>query len=85
MSSREPHCPFLNRSDARCGAHFSLETLDSAFEQCFGCYASCPTYHELLGERRDRHAEQGLRPGAMSYPPQVIQVRLPAGHHGHAA
>lgn len=81
MSTREPHCPFLNKSDARCGTHFSLETLDSAFDHCFGCYADCQTYRELLGERMERRA------AAVTYPVahQLIQVRLPAGHHGHAA
>ena len=81
MSTREPHCPFLNKSDARCGTHFSLETLDSAFDHCVGSYADCTTYRELLGERLERRA------AAVAYPYAhgVIQVRLPAGHHGHAA
>ena len=80
MSDRQSHCPFLNRSDVRCGTHFSLTTLDSAFEQCFGCYGSCSTYHEMLAERRDRQQQQGHRPGAVSYAiPQYVQVGVPVG------
>jgi hypothetical protein len=85
MSTREPHCPFLNRSDARCGTHFNLETLSSAFDDCFGCYASCATYQELLGERRERREQVGQSFAAYPMPPQVIRVRVPAGHHTQAA
>ena len=82
MTDRQPHCPFLNRSDARCGTHFSLTRLDTAFDQCFGCYASCPTYHEMLAERRTRQQQQGHTPGAVSYAiaqqSTFVQVRVPA-------
>ena len=77
--TREPHCPFLNRADARCGNHFSLTTMADAFDECFGCYAGCPTYHELLSERRERQEQQGHRPTAMSYPanePPLVQLRV---------
>ena len=81
-STTRPHCPFLNRSDVRCSSHFSLTTLGSAFDHCFGGYSGCLTYHELLSERRERQEQQGHRPGAISYAavPQLVQVRL----HGHA-
>ena len=81
MPDREPHCPFLNRSDARCGNHLSLNHLGSAFDHCFGCYAGCATYQEMLAERRARR-EQGHRSGTMSYaiPDEYIPVRLPDGH-----
>ena len=59
MSDHRDHCPFLNRSDARCSAHFSLNHLDDAFEQCFDRYQSCAVYRELLKERRDRRAAAG--------------------------
>ncbi len=80
MSDRESHCPFLNKSDVRCGNHFSLTRLGSAFDHCFGCYAACGTYQELLHERLDRRQQQGHRTGAMSHAiPQFVSVRLPHG------
>ena len=56
MSERVVHCPFLNRADARCANHFSLDRLGHAFEHCFGDYKSCKTYLELLVERRVRQS-----------------------------
>jgi hypothetical protein len=44
----------LNRADSRCANHFSLDKLDRAFDHCFGAYQSCPTYIEMLNERRHR-------------------------------
>jgi hypothetical protein len=55
MSEHESHCPFLNRSDYRCSNHFSLDKLDAAFDHCFGEYQACPTYLEMLDERRSRN------------------------------
>ncbi len=53
------HCPFLNRDDPRCAAHFQVNHLDHAFEHCAGAYASCASYRELLAERiMARTAEQ---------------------------
>ena len=49
-----PHCPFLNRADARCSNYFSLERLGHAFAYCFDEYPQCPVYRELLVERRVR-------------------------------
>jgi hypothetical protein len=92
LSDRESHCPFLNKSDVRCGSHFSLTKLGRAFDHCFGCYAACTTYQEMLIERQDRrqHGPRGvnggmagtLSHGAMSHAaiPQLVTVRLPAGH-----
>lgn len=54
MAEYGHHCPFLNRSDARCSTHFSLERLDRAFDHCFGRYHECSVYLELLTERRVR-------------------------------
>ncbi len=59
MSDRETHCPFLNRADYRCSNHFSLDHLDRAFDHCFGAYQSCPTYQEMLNERRGGQPSQG--------------------------
>jgi hypothetical protein len=58
MSQHESHCPFLNREDSRCANHFSLEKLDRAFDHCFGQYQVCPTYQEMLGERRERQLDE---------------------------
>ena len=81
MPDRESHCPFLNKSDVRCGNHFSLTRLGSAFDHCFGCYAACTTYHELLAERQGRRQQPGHRTGAMSHAiPQYVSVRLPSSH-----
>lgn len=56
MSDRVLHCPFLNRADTRCSNHFSLDRLGHAFQHCFNQYKSCPTYLELLVERRVRRS-----------------------------
>ncbi|HWE02287.1 MAG TPA: hypothetical protein VG326_07720 [Tepidisphaeraceae bacterium] len=58
MSDHGQHCPFLNRSDARCSTNFSLERLDNAYDYCFGQYADCPVYLELLVERRLRRVRE---------------------------
>jgi hypothetical protein len=55
-SAAEHHCPFLNRSDARCSDAFSLESLEHTYQFCFGRYKACPTYLELLVERRLRRS-----------------------------
>lgn len=56
MMERVNHCPFLNRADSRCSNHFSLDRLGHAFDHCFGSYKTCPTYLELLVERRVRRS-----------------------------
>jgi hypothetical protein len=68
MPGSAHHCPFLNRSDERCAAHFSLNGMTEAFEQCFDQYAACAVYRELLLERRVRRAEAAilLRPGQVT-------------------
>lgn len=58
MSDHDHHCPFLNRSDARCSNNFSLERLHNTYDFCFGNYARCSVYLELLVERRLRRARQ---------------------------
>jgi hypothetical protein len=54
MSASVNHCPFLNRTDARCSKHFCLDHLQHAFKFCFDRYKACPVYLELLVERRVR-------------------------------
>jgi hypothetical protein len=56
-SGRGQHCPFLNRTDERCGQHFTLEQMEHAFVHCFDLYTHCPVYQELLIERRVRRGE----------------------------
>ena len=58
MAIHGEHCPFLNRSDDRCGNHFSLSRLQHAFSHCFSDYEVCPVYLEMLAERRARAAAQ---------------------------
>lgn len=62
-SSPGQHCPFLNRSDPRCAGNFSLDRLGHALRHCFGQYAACPTYVELLVERRARRSGEGAFSG----------------------
>ena len=54
------HCPFLNRNDERCTAHFRVNRLQHAFERCFGDYDGCSSYREMLAERRVREHQQQL-------------------------
>ena len=81
MSERVNHCPFLNRSDARCGTHFSLDRLGSAFDQCFGTYSTCGTYQDMLAERRDKRGDAGRPEQTHGRAAVYVQVRI----HGHAA
>ena len=86
MSERVHHCPFLNRSDARCSTHFSLDSLSAAFEHCLGAYAACPSYRELLAERRTRRGEP-VDAAWASHPEGPTAARpdradLPLQHHG---
>jgi hypothetical protein len=52
MPHRGRHCPFLNRDDERCSSNFHVGNLSHTFEHCFDAYTTCPTYLELLLERR---------------------------------
>ena len=58
MSDHGHHCPFLNRSDARCSQNFSLDRLNNTYDYCFGQYAACSVYLELLVERRVRRLRE---------------------------
>jgi hypothetical protein len=94
MSDSGHHCPFLNRADARCARHFSIDDLGYAFQHCFGQYEACGAYRELLGERRVRRArgldtigeDDGAGHGSTygSSGDNVIQVTI-AGRIGHGA
>jgi hypothetical protein len=64
MTDQGRHCPFLNRADARCSKHFSLDHLGHAFDYCFGYYEGCGVYLQLLAERRVRRARGHAYDGA---------------------
>ena len=64
MTEPGHHCPFLNRADARCSRHFSLDDLGHAFDYCFDYYEGCSVYLELLVERRVRRARGHETDGA---------------------
>jgi len=57
MQNCDTHCPFLNREDSRCSEHFQLTDLQHAFHYCFDQYKACPSYLELLVERRVRRIQ----------------------------
>lgn len=57
MPCTDPHCPFLNREDDRCADHFQVTHLQHAFRYCFNNFKACPTYLELLVERRVRQVQ----------------------------
>jgi hypothetical protein len=72
QSPKQAHCPFLNREDTRCSNHFSLDKLDHAFHHCFGAYSACPTYHEMLSERRYRQECERELVGSHNGVPQTV-------------
>lgn len=79
MCAHDHHCPFLNKSDARCSDHFHLSNLEHAFEYCFDRYQACPVYLERLVERRVRRIESKLVA-------EANEVELPArSRHAHAS
>ena len=85
------HCPFLNRTDTRCSDNFHLDRLQHAFKYFFDGYKTCPTYLELLVERRVRRSESavldgtlgGGRGGATSALIQ-LNVKIPQVAHRYA-
>ena len=87
MPDRVEHCPFLNRSDARCSDNFNIDHLQHAFKFCFGRYKACPSYLELLVERRIRRSEAAERMAGVANHgnDRFVQVTVSAGHAQHAA
>ena len=49
---------FLTGRTRRRSRNFSLERLNTTYEYCFGQYAACSIYKELLVERRERRARE---------------------------
>ncbi|CAN5619039.1 hypothetical protein BH09PLA1_BH09PLA1_09020 [soil metagenome] len=74
------HCPFLNRRDARCGEHMSIQGLDHAFDYCFGRYQGCPVYFQMLIERRARRGEAVAGIAATANLPQPFVQQQLSGH-----
>jgi hypothetical protein len=93
MADDVEHCPFLNRSDARCSENFNIDHLRHAFRFCFGRYKACTTYVELLVERRIRRngAAAGRPTSDVPSPTPIhgndrfVQLTVSAGHALHAA
>jgi hypothetical protein len=77
MRDMSDHCPFLNRSDARCSDYFRLSHLQHAFKYCFNEYQTCPVYAEQLAERRERRAAVA---GAVKHASSnsLVSINLPA-------
>jgi hypothetical protein len=73
MQPASHHCPFLNRADSRCADRFHIDNLASAYQYCFDKYKHCPTYLELLSERRTRRGE-----GADDARGDLVQVTITA-------
>ena len=88
MATGCDHCPFLNRADARCSQNFHLDSLGHAFRHCFGQFKACPTYIELLVERRVKRVMAGAVSSAASageHGDCTDQIPLPPRHAQHAA
>ena len=91
MRDMSDHCPFLNRSDARCSEYFRLSHLQHAFKYCFNEYQTCPVYAQQLAERQERRAAAAssagvaaVAGGAMNHAgsndnrqPVVVTVTIP--------
>ncbi len=77
MSDHDHHCPFLNRSDSRCGEHLKIDQLNHAFDHCFDVYAACPVYLDLLIERRTKNAETANRPTVQVNPAVLDRFERP--------
>ena len=89
MPDTVEHCPFLNRSDERCAENFNIDHLQHAFRFCFGRYKTCPSYIELLVERRIRRGEAAERMAASAAVnhanDRFVELTISAGHAQLAA
>ena len=84
MPCSDPHCPFLNREDDRCADHFQVSHLQHAFRYCFNHFKACPTYLELLVERRVRQV-QAHAAESVQAPSVVGSVTLTIAGQAYAA
>ena len=88
MPEHVEHCPFLNRSDERCAENFNIDHLQHAFRFCFGRYKTCPSYIDLLVERRIRRGEAAERMAATASNhgnDRFVPLTISAGHAQLAA
>jgi hypothetical protein len=88
MPDTVEHCPFLNRSDERCAENFNIDHLQHAFRFCFGRYKTCPSYIDLLVERRIRRGEAAERMAATAVNhanDRFVQLTISAGDAQHTA
>jgi hypothetical protein len=51
-------CPFIEASDPRCAAHWTLHNLAEAYRHCADDYRDCPVYKQLTRELL-RHGLRG--------------------------
>ena len=88
MPDTVEHCPFLNRSDERCAENFNIDHLQHAFRFCFGRYKTCPSYIDLLVERRIRRGEAAERMAATAVNhanDRFVQLTISATDAQHTA
>jgi hypothetical protein len=52
-------CPFVDKSDARCAAHMTLQNVVQAFLHCANRYTECSVYSQLTA-----HGAQPDQPAA---------------------
>jgi hypothetical protein len=88
MSDRVHQCPFINRADSRCSQNMTLERLQYAFSHCFGTYHACPSFVELMADRKMRRGENvtltgrsiahGTAVAAVAAQQELVQVHVSA-------
>lgn len=87
----DSHCPFLNAADPQCSAHFSLGSLEHAFDYCLGRFSDCALFEAMCEQRRARRAARmvGAAPegaGSHETSPRVLvslhisKAKVPAAH-----
>ncbi len=53
-------CPFTERAESKCAAHWTLANVGQAFEHCADNYEHCSVYLNLIDKRsgHERHEQQ---------------------------
>ena len=75
------HCPFVNRTDTRCGSHFGLDGMAYVLDHCFGSYEACPVYKQMYDERLTRRAVAAEHHADL----QFVQISFPDRYQKPAA
>jgi hypothetical protein len=44
-------CPYIDRSDPRCSAHWTVQNIIRAFAHCTDRYFDCPVYLQLVDDK----------------------------------